>query len=69
MNYSILMDRSNLEKLTKEELIELLLKKKEPKVDIVDTKPKRPNRPPPPIPEGVKPFKPKTVKEKAEGSR
>ena len=62
---SILMERSDLEKLTKEDLIELLLKKeKKPKVVIVnDTKPKRPNRPPPPIPEGVKPFKPKqTVK-------
>ena len=64
-NYSILMNKRDLEKLTKEELIELLLKKeKKPKVVIVnDTKPKRPNRPPPPIPEGVKPFKPKqTVK-------
>ena len=63
-NYSILMNKRDLEKLSKEELIELLLKKeKKPKVDIVDTKPKRPNRPPPPIPEGVKPFKPKqTVK-------
>ena len=47
-NYSILMNRSNLEKLTKEELIELLLKKeKKPKVVIVDTKPTRVNRPPP----------------------
>ena len=63
-NYSILMNKRDLEKLSKEELIELLLKKeKKPKVDIVDTKPKRPNRPLPPIPEGVKPFKPKqTVK-------
>ena len=63
-NYSILMNKRDLEKLSKEELIELLLKKeKKPKVDIVDTKPKRPNRPPPPIPEGVKPFEPKqTVK-------
>ena len=64
-NYSILMNKRDLEKLSKEELIELLLKKeKKPKVVIVnDTKPKRPNRPPPPIPEGVKPFKPKqTVK-------
>ena len=42
------MNRSNLEKLTKEELIELLLKKeKKPKVVIVDTKPTRVNRPPP----------------------
>ena len=65
-NYSILMNKRYLKKLTKEELIELLLKKKKkkkPKVVIVDTKPKRPNRPQPPIPEGVKPFKPKqTVK-------
>ena len=70
-NYSILMNKRDLKKLTKEELIELLLKKeKKPKVVIVDTKPKRPNRPQTPIPEGVKPFKPKqTVKEKAEGSR
>ena len=54
-NYSILMNKRDLKKLTKEELIELLLKKeKKPKVVIVDTKPTRPNRPPP-IPEGVKP--------------
>ena len=53
--YSILMNKRDLEKLSKEE--------KKPKVDIVDTKPKRPNRPPPPIPEGVKPFRPtQTVK-------
>ena len=50
-NYSISMNKRDLEKLSKKELIELLLKKKEPKVDIVDTKPKRPNRQPPPIPE------------------
>ena len=44
-NYSILMNKRDLEKLSKEELIELLLKKeKKPKVDIVDTKPKRPTR-------------------------
>ena len=50
-NYSILMNKRDLEKLSKEELIELLLKKeKKPKVDIVDTKPKRLNRQPPPIP-------------------
>ena len=64
-NYSILMNKRDLEKLSKEELIELLLKKeKKPKVVIVnDTKPKRPNRSPPPIPEGVKPFRPtQTVK-------
>ena len=53
-NYSILMNKRDLEKLSKKELIELLLKKKEPKVDIVDTKPKRSNLQPPPIPE-VKP--------------
>ena len=47
-NYSILMNKRDLEKLTKEELIELLLKKeKKPKVVIVDTKPTRVNRPPP----------------------
>ena len=60
------MNKRDLKKLTKGQLIKLLLKqeKKKPKVVIVnDTKPKRPNRPPPPIPEGVKPFKPKqTVK-------
>ena len=64
-NYSILMNKRDLEKLSKEELIELLLKKeKKPKVVIVnDTKPKRTNRTPPPIPEGVKPFRPtQTVK-------
>ena len=47
-NYSILMNKRDLEKLSKEELIELLLKKeKKPKVVIVDTKPTRVNRPPP----------------------
>ena len=64
-NYSILMNKRDIKKLTKGQLIKLLLKqgKRKPKVDIVDTKPKRPNRPQPPIPEGVKPFKPKqTVK-------
>ena len=50
-NYSILMNKRDLETLSKKELIELLLKKKEPKVDIVDTKPKRSNRQPPPIPD------------------
>ena len=50
-----MVNKRDLEKLSKEELIELLLKKeKKPKVDIVDTKPKRPNRQSPPIPE-VKP--------------
>ena len=44
-NYSILMNKRDLEKLSKEELIELLLKKEnEPKVDIVDTKPKKPTQ-------------------------
>ena len=39
------MNKRDLEKLSKEELIELLLKKEnEPKVDIVDTKPKRPTQ-------------------------
>ena len=42
------MDKKDLKKLTKGQLIELLLKKeKKPKVDIVDTKPTRVNRPPP----------------------
>ena len=61
-DYNIDMEKKDLKKLTKGQLIELLLKqeKKKPKVVIVhDTKPTRPNRPPPPIPEGVKPFKPK----------
>ena len=64
-DYSIDMEKKDLKKLTKGQLIKLLLKKeKKPKVVIVDdTKPKRPNRPPPPIPKGVKPFKPQqTVK-------
>ena len=65
-DYTMYMEKEDLKKLSKEQLIRLLLKqeKKKPKVVIVnDTKPKRPNRPPPPIPEGVKPFKPKqTVK-------
>ena len=65
-NYSILMNKRDLEKLSKGQLIKLLLKqdKKKPKVVIVDdTKSTRPNRPPPPIPEGVKPFRPtQTVK-------
>ena len=44
-NCSILMNKRDLEKLSKEELIELLLKKeKKPKVDIVDTKPKKPTQ-------------------------
>ena len=60
------MNKEDLNKLSKEQLIRLLLKqeKKKPKVVIVNnTKPTRPNRPPPPIPEGVKPFRPtQTVK-------
>ena len=60
------MNKRDLKKLSKSQLIKLLLKKekKKPKVVIVDdTKPTRPNRPPPPIPEGVKPFRPtQTVK-------
>ena len=65
-DYNIDMEKKDLKKLSKNQLIKLLLNqyKKKPKVVIVDdTKPTRPNRPPPPIPEGVKPFKPKqTVK-------
>ena len=67
-NYTMYMDmeKEDLKKLSKGQLIRLLLKqeKKKPKVVIVnDTKPTRPNRPPPPIPEGIKPFRPKqTVK-------
>ena len=60
------MEKEDLKKLSKGQLIRLLLKqeKKKPKVVIVnDTKPTRPNRPPQPIPEGVKPFRPtQTVK-------
>ena len=64
-DYNIDMEKKDLKKLTKGQLIKLLLKKeKKPKVVIVDdTKPTRPNRPPPPIPEGVKPYRPtQTVK-------
>ena len=60
------MEKEDLKKLSKGQLIRLLLKqeKKKPNIVIVDdTKPKRPNRSPPPIPEGVKPFRPtQTVK-------
>ena len=55
------MNKRDLKKMSKSQLIKMLLKqeKKKPKVVIVDnTKPTRPNRPPPPIPEGVKPFRP-----------
>ena len=65
-DYTMYMKREDLKKLSKGQLIRLLLKqeKKKPKVVIVnDIKPTRPNRPPPPIPEGVKPFRPtQTVK-------
>ena len=58
---SNLKDMNNLKKLSKSQLIKMLLKqeKKNPKVVIVDdTKLTRPNRP-----EGVKPFRPtQTVK-------
>ena len=54
------MNKEDLEKLTKNELIELLLKPNESKKSEVaiidDTKPTRLNRTP--IPEGVEPFKP-----------
>ena len=64
--YNIDMEKKDLKKLSKNQLIKLLLKqeKKKPNIVIVDdTKPKRPNRSPPPIPEGVKPFRPtQTVK-------
>ena len=67
-DYNIDMEKKDLKKLTKGQLIKLLLKqeKKNPKVVNNDnTKPKRPNRPPPPIPKGVKPFRPtQTVKRK-----
>ena len=60
------MNKRDLKKLSKSQLIKMLLKqeKKKPKVVIVnDTKPTMPNRPPPPIPKGVKPFRPtQTVK-------
>ena len=59
-DYNIDMEKKNLEKLTKDQLIELLLKqeKKKPKVVIVDdTKPTRLNRPPP-IQEVVQRIKP-----------
>ena len=54
------MNKSDLNKLSKNQLIKMLMERedKKPKVVIVDnTKPTRPNRPPPPIPEGVKPFR------------
>ena len=59
-DYNIDMEKKDLKKLTKEQLIELLLKqeRKKPKVVIVDdTKPTRLNRPPP-IQEVVQRIKP-----------
>ena len=60
------MDKRDLKKLSKSQLIKMLLKQEKKKLKVVivdDTKPTRPNRPPPPIPEGVKPFRPtQTVK-------
>ena len=60
-DYNIDMEKKDLEKLTKDQLIELLLKQKKskkPKVVIVDdTKPTRLNRPPP-IQEVVQRIKP-----------
>ena len=65
-DYNIDMEKKDLKKLTKGQLIKLLMEREEkkPKVVIVDdTKPTRSNRPQPPIPEGVKPFRPtQTVK-------
>ena len=62
--YSIDMEKKDLKKLSKSQLIKMLLKQeKKPKVVIVDDT--KPTRPPPPIPEGVKPFGPiQTVKRK-----
>ena len=71
-DYNIDMEKKDLEKLSKNRLIELLLKqeKKKPNIVIVDdTKPKRPNRSPPSIPEGVKPFRPKRRKQKVVDDR
>ena len=58
-DYNIGMEKKDLKKLTKGQLIELLLKqeRKKPKIVIVDTKPTRLNRPPP-IPEVVQRIKP-----------
>ena len=65
-DYNIDMEKKDLEKLTKNQLIELLLKQKKPKVVIIDdTKPTRLNRPPP-LPEVVQRIKPtprKSVKQ------
>ena len=54
------MNNRDLKKLSKSQLIKLLLKQ-EKRLSVINnnnTKPTRPNRPPPPIPEGVKPFRP-----------
>ena len=53
------MEKKDLKKLSKSQLIKLLLKqeKKKPKVVIVDTKPTRLNRPPP-LPEVLQRIKP-----------
>ena len=60
------MNKKDLKKLSKSQLIKMLMEREEKKPEIVivdDTKPTTPNRPPLPIPEGVKPFKPtQTVK-------
>ena len=59
------MNNRDLKKLSKSQLIKLLLKQ-EKRLSVINNnniKPTRPNRPPPPIPEGVKPFRPtQTVK-------
>ena len=63
------MNKRDLKKLSKNELIDLILKQKKPNVVNNDnTKPKKPNRPPPPIPfiprQTVKVKKDKTVYDK-----
>ena len=61
------MNNRDLKKLSKSQLIKLLLKQ-EKKLSVVNdnnTKPKKPNRSPPPIPKGIKPFRPtQSVKRK-----
>ena len=62
-NRKLMMDERDLKKLSKSQLIKLLLKQeKKTKVATINgTKPTRLNKPPPPpIPEGAKPFKPKS---------
>ena len=53
--YNIDMDKRDLKKLSKSQLIKMLMEREEkkPKVVFVDD-----TKPPPPIPKGVKPFKP-----------